>query len=289
MKQHKRIGQRIGAFMLTLILGVGLLIPTASAAGGIDRVADATPVRVTLDGREILTGEAVIIRSTTYVPLRSLSELWGADSITWNGATSTATGKKGNLTVSMTDGGPVVPAAERYFYTEQPILNRGGRLFVPVRALAKAFSMEVDWDHATRTAVLRSTGKTLVSGVRFYNADDVYWLARIIYAEAGGESLRGQIAVGNVVLNRVAHPQYPNTIYGVIFDRKGGVQFTPVALGTIYRTPSAASIVAAKICLEGTTLSDEILFFMNPRLSTSNWISKNRPFAFTIGNHDFYK
>ena len=289
MKQRKRIGQRIGAFLLTLILGVGLLIPTVSAAGGSDLGIDAAPVRVTLDGREILTGEAVIIRSTTYVPLRSLSELWGADSIGWNGATSTATVKKGTLTVSVTDGGTVVTAAERYFYTDQPILNLGGRLFVPVRALAKAFSLEVDWDSATRTAVLRSTGKTLVSGARFYNADDVYWLARIIYAEAGGESLRGQIAVGNVVLNRVAHPQYPGTIYGVIFDRKGGVQFTPVALGTIYRTPSAASIVAAKICLEGTSLSDEILFFMNPRLSTSNWISKNRPFAFTIGNHDFYK
>ena len=289
MKQRKRIGQRIGILLLALTLCVGTLIPTASAASADGRSADATPVRVTLDGREILTGEAVIIRSTTYVPLRSLSELWGADSITWNGATSTATVKKGTLTVSVTDGGTVVTAAERYFYTDQPILNLGGRLFVPVRALAKAFSMEVGWDHVTRTAVLRSTGKTLIGGARFYNADEVYWLARIIYAEAGGESLRGQIAVGNVVLNRVAHPQYPGTIYGVIFDRKGGVQFTPVALGTIYRTPSAASIVAAKICLEGYTLSEEILFFMNPRLSTSNWISKNRPFAFTIGNHDFYK
>jgi hypothetical protein len=48
------------------------------------------------------------------------------------------------------------------------------------------------------------------------------------------------------------------------------------------------AIRAAKICLEGYTLSDSILFFMNPRLATNNWISKNRPYAFTIGNHDFY-
>ena len=49
------------------------------------------------------------------------------------------------------------------------------------------------------------------------------------------------------------------------------------------------AVIAAKICLDGYSISDEILFFMNPRIATSNWISKNRPFAFTIGNHDFYK
>ena len=122
-----------------------------------------------------------------------------------------------------------------------------------------------------------------------YNENDLYWLSRIISAEARGESLEGQIAVGNVVLNRVRHASYPSTIYGVIFDRKHGTQFSPVSMGTIYRTPSESSVIAAKICLEGYSISDEILFFMNPRIATSNWISKNRPFAFRIGNHDFYK
>ena len=110
----------------------------------------------------------------------------------------------------------------------------------------------------------------------------------IISAEAKGESLKGQIAVGNVVLTRVRSTSYPNTIYGVIFDRKHGTQFSPVSYGTIYQTPTESSVIAAKICLEGYTLSDTILFFMNPRLATNNWISKNRPYAFTIGNHDFY-
>ena len=99
----------------------------------------------------------------------------------------------------------------------------------------------------------------------------------------------GQIAVGNVVLNRVRSKSYPNTIYGVIFDRKNGTQFSPVALGTIYQKPTASAVIAAKICLEGYTLSNDILFFMNPRIATNNWISKNRPYAFTIGNHRFYR
>ena len=123
----------------------------------------------------------------------------------------------------------------------------------------------------------------------YYDSTDLYWLSRIISAEAKGEPFAGQIAVGNVVLNRVRSRSYPNTIYGVIFDRKHGTQFSPVSLGTIYREPSASSILAAKMCLEGYTLSEDILFFMNPRIATSNWISKNRPFAFRIGNHDFYR
>jgi len=289
LTQIKQTGRRLGVLLLVALLCMGALIPTASAAGGYDFPQGAVPVDVTLDGQAVLRGETVIINSVTYVPLRSFSELAGADSITWNATSRTATVKKGGTTLTVTDGAHILVASGRYFYSDQPVLNINDRLFVPVRPLAKALCVDVDWDGDSRTVILRSTGKTLVSGSRYYNADDLYWLSRIISAEAGGESLYGQIAVGNVVLNRVKHKQFPNTIYGVIFDRVGGTQFTPVALGTIYRKPTASAVIAAKICLEGTSISDEILFFMNPRLSTSNWISKNRPFAFTIGNHDFYK
>ena len=90
-------------------------------------------------------------------------------------------------------------------------------------------------------------------------------------------------------MNRVAHRDYPNTIYSVIFDRKYGVQFSPILNGEIYNTPSYNSILAAKIVLEGYRIDGEILFFLQPRLSTSSWIPKNREYAFTIGNHDFYR
>ena len=60
------------------------------------------------------------------------------------------------------------------------------------------------------------------------------WLSRILYAEANTEPLAGKIAVGNVIMNRVKSPEFPDTIYSVIFDRKYGVQFTPVANGSVY-------------------------------------------------------
>lgn len=288
MLHINHIGARVLATVLTVLLLAGGAIRGVGAAE--TEPTERTPsVSVTLDGAPILRGEAVLLQSVTYVPLRRFCQLAEADSITWNAATKTATVTKGSMTLQVTEGASYVIASDRYFYTVQPVLNRDDRLYVPIRPLAKAFSMELAWQDTARTVVLRTTDRTLTVGSAYYRADDLYWLSRIISAEAGGESLLGQIAVGDVVLNRVASRQYPNTIYGVIFDRVGGVQFSPVAMGTIYRTPTASAVIAAKLCLEGTCISSDILFFMNPRIATSNWISKNRPFAFTIGNHDFYK
>jgi N-acetylmuramoyl-L-alanine amidase len=131
--------------------------------------------------------------------------------------------------------------------------------------------------------------KPLVSADKFYREDEVFWLARIIHAESRGEALIGQIAVGNVVLNRVKSAYYPNTIYGVIFDRKYGVQFSPILDGSIYNTPGYNAVLAAKIALEGYDLSDGAFFFLNVKLATSSWIPRTREYAFTIGNHDFYR
>lgn len=287
-KLQMKISRGTAAVLVCVLLLTALVAPAASAASYATMPEGAAPVNVRLDGREVLRGQAAIINSVTYVPLRSFSELMGAERISWDGRTGTASVTKGGMTMYVTSGALYISANDRYFFTVERVLNIGGRLYVPIRAVAEAFSAGVDWDAKTRTAIVTSSGKALESGRTYYNADDVYWLSRIISAEAAGECLEGQIAVGSVVLNRRASEQYPDTIYGVIFDRRGGVQFTPVASGTIYKTPSESSIIAAKICLEGYNTDKAVLFFMNPKIATSNWISKNRPYAFTIGNHAFY-
>ena len=251
-------------------------------------VRHGVPVSVRLDGRRILTETAQIIGSTTYVPLRAFCNAIGDCRISWNASTNTATVTAGSLTVSARQGALYITANGRYFYTVDKILNLDGTLWVPIRPLAKAYCLDLAWDGNAREVRLSTTGKKLVSGDAFYKSDEVLWMGRIIQAEAGGEPFLGKIAVGNVVLNRVRSPQYPNTIWGVIFDRKHGTQFSPVSFGTIYNTPSAESTIAAKLCLEGYSVAGEALFFMNPRIATSNWISKNRPYLFTIGKHDFY-
>ena len=125
--------------------------------------------------------------------------------------------------------------------------------------------------------------------IQNFSENDLYWLSRIIHAEARGESFDGKLAVGSVVLNIVKNKNYPSTVYGVIFDKKNGVQFSPILDGSIYNNPSIDSINAAKRCLEGYRTNKEILFFINPDIATSFWIVNTREYVMTIGNHDFYK
>ena len=279
MRKNRKSVAFLSAFLCALSL-LSIFAVQADAA--------APPIPISLDNGKTVNGE--LIDSVTYIPLRRFCDTMGGATIEWNARTSTATVTDSSRGLHMTvkQGAQYIEVNGRYFYAPTGIRNVGGSLYVPIRPLAKAYSLEVTWSDATRSVALKSTGKKLVSGDSFYKSDEVYWLSRIIHAESGAEPFDGKIAVGNVVLNRVESKQYPNTIYGVIFDRRHGTQFSPVSYGTIYNTPSAESVIAAKICLEGYTLSEEILFFMNPRLSTTNWIAENRPYAFTIGRHDFY-
>lgn len=113
---------------------------------------------------------------------------------------------------------------------------------------------------------------------------DLDLLARLIHAEARGESYEGKLAVGQVVLNRVASSQFPNTIQEVIYQPR---QFTPTSNGAIHNTPNVDSIRAAKEVLSNHEPSD-IYYFYNPSIATSSWIF-TRETVQQIGNHVFAK
>lgn len=123
-----------------------------------------------------------------------------------------------------------------------------------------------------------------------FDSGDVYWLARIIEAEAGGESYEGKVAVGNVILNRVNSKDFPNTVYTVIFEYYGRIpQFSPVAEGTIYNTPSQESINAAKDAINGFRPVGNATYFFNTSKAAGTWILNNKQFVATIGGHTFYQ
>ncbi len=113
-------------------------------------------------------------------------------------------------------------------------------------------------------------------------------LEKIVMAEAGAEPYEGKIAVVNVILNRVAHKSYPNTIAGVIFQ-KG--QFTPAMNGTIWKMKPTASVKkAVQEALNGKRAVDkDVLYFLNPELATDHSIPRTKKFVKRIGNHAFYK
>lgn len=290
--KNKSARTRIALRLCTLIISAVLLVGgsvLSSSAAQIEYPAGTVRTQVYFEDTEVLPNECMIINSVTYVPLRKFCELFADCKITWNGATNTATVKTEDLTLMAQSNALYITANGHVFYTVGKVLNLGGHLHVPIRPLARAFALDVDWNSKTRSVELSEQGSVRAVEAANYNADDLYWLSRIISAEAKGEPFLGQIAVGNVVLNRVRSRSYPNTIYGVIFDRKHGTQFSPVSFGTIYNKPTASAVLAAKICLEGYSLSDSALFFLNPRLATNNWIVKNRVYEFSIGNHDFYR
>ena len=100
--------------------------------------------------------------------------------------------------------------------------------------------------------------------------------------------MSGQIAVGNVVLNRVRSTEFPESVQAVVFDRKDGVQFEPVSNGSVYDEPTARSVLAAKAALAGTDIVGDCLYFYAPALSQGTWIRSNRTYYTTIGCHRFY-
>ena len=117
-------------------------------------------------------------------------------------------------------------------------------------------------------------------------SDKVIWLARAIHAEARGEPYQGKVAVGAVILNRVASNQFPDTIYGVIHQKN---QFTSVENGQINLTPHQSSYSAAKRALQGKDPSRGALYFYNPEKARTLWWLETRETTVKIGDHVFAK
>lgn len=231
-------------------------------------------------------GRAVLYEDTTYVDLYEFTETVYPCDVTESGNTAVFTAP--SLRMEARAGDAYIVANGRYLWCPAGVFSDGETVYVPLRVAAKALGAEVSWNAETFSAHVTTGDAPIIPASSFYVEDEVYWLSRIIYAEAGAEPFEGQIAVGNVVLNRTRAEIFPDTVYDVIFDREYGVQFTPTANGMIYRTPDEESVIAAKICLEGYSLSYEILYFINAALASNFWVPQNCDYVMTIQNHDFY-
>lgn len=117
------------------------------------------------------------------------------------------------------------------------------------------------------------------------NDSTVNLLARLINAEARGEPYTGQVAVGAVILNRVRHPSFPNTIAGVIYQPGA---FTAVTDGQIHAQLVSSCVKAARDALNGWDPTGGAIYYYNPRTATNQWI-RSRPVTITIGQHVFCK
>lgn len=116
-------------------------------------------------------------------------------------------------------------------------------------------------------------------------SNNVYLLARIISAEARGEPYKGQVAVGAVVLNRVDHPSFPNTIAGVIYQNGA---FTALVDGQYDQPIADSAYKAARDALNGWDPTGGCIYYYNPSTATNAWI-RTLPIYTQIGKHVFSK
>jgi N-acetylmuramoyl-L-alanine amidase len=116
-----------------------------------------------------------------------------------------------------------------------------------------------------------------------YTKADVDLLTRLVYSEARGETYKGQVAVAAVVINRIHSPQFPDTMRGVIFEKRA---FTAVDDGQFWLNPNQNARKAAIDAIRGWDPSGDALFYFNPDVATSKWIW-TRPQIKSIGKHIF--
>ncbi|MCW3489952.1 cell wall hydrolase [Dethiobacter alkaliphilus] len=141
---------------------------------------------------------------------------------------------------------------------------------------------------AAESTVEASTTSAVADEFNF-TAEEMDLFARIVHAEAEGESFEGQVAVAAAILNRVRSDRYPNTMTGVVYQVEGGYyQYSPVLDGRINRPAGESAKRAAQEALDGNDPSWGATGFYNPAKTSNQWV-RQQPVTRTIGGHVFFR
>lgn len=282
----KKLLASLAFFMLANIA----FLPSALADGAVPLEEAA----VTVDGEAVeLAAPLVMLGDRLYVPAASLDEMFGA-TVEWDQDNQEVTvlSVHGNeivwgigVPVVYVDGG-------RYVMDAVPVLLEN-RTYVPLRHAADLLRATVAWDKEEQKAALTTiegeepyVPAIFANEAEPYSEEDFWLLAKITMVEAGYEGYDGQLAVANVILNRVRDPRFPDTIRDVIY---AGKQFPPAHNGLMDKAePNESVLKAVKDALNGKNNVEDAVYFYNPRVSKGGFWSSLEVVA-TIGNHRFAK
>ncbi|MBQ6466307.1 MAG: cell wall hydrolase [Oscillospiraceae bacterium] len=290
--------KRKGRVLLAALLLWAVLLPLCAGAALAEEPAAGAPeelrdVRVFVDG--LLCGRALADGETVWFAVEDLCALLGVQSETWWNEDS------GELVVSgagfvlhASAGAEYLSVNSRYLYETRGFFVRDGRSWLPTETIARIFGAAPKLSSDGLRADFKGEELAIMPGGAAWYYDnfgsaEIFWLARIIHSEAGGQPLAGRIGVGNVVLNRVASDRYPDEVFGVVFDDKFAVQFDPAYTGSVYQEPGELDVVAACLCLEGYNTVGESMYFVNPDRADDSWFRNTKDFVIRIGDHEFYK
>lgn len=260
--------------VLSLALAVGLC-PAALAA---EEEAPAVPkADVLVDGERMPNFRAEIYDNTAYLSLYGAtlalrpdaSVSWEEDRLVARAEDFVLSAKVGDIYLEINGCCLYIPGRVKF--------DSVGDTLVPARVLGRALGASVDW--VDGDVCLTGGGTPLASPEGYYDATDLDLIARVIMHESGNQSLEGKIAVGNVILNRVNSPSFPNTVAEVLAQKN---QFP----GATNATPNASSLRAAQLCLDGAMLVPGAYYFNG--VGRSCWASRNKSLIAIIGGHAFY-
>lgn len=224
-----------------------------------------------------------VINDTTYISIRTILESLEKNvQVEWQNGQLVASGDGFSMTAR--PGNPYFVINDRYIYVPSNVILYKDSTMAPICLIGYAMGASTQWDVMTGDISIHTTGTPLQSGSSYYNAEDLRWLSRIMFAESGNQPLKGKIAVGTVIMNRVESAKFPNTVRDVIFAPN---QFTPAMTGSINREPSEECVFAAKLVLDGAREAGGSLYFNQAGVPC--WASKNKNYVTTIADHSFYQ
>ena len=265
------MGKRWISFLLCFCMTVGLGVSAFAAEDGyID-------VTVTLDGEEVTAFSAWLQGGTSYLPFEEGVKLFQPEAeVSCEEGLYTAKAEGFYMTARAGDAYLVVNG--RYLYIAARLSARAadGMPLIPCRIMSQAMGAEPAW---TGKVEFTSGEGPLSEADCPYSEEDLDLISRVITHESGNQSLEGKMAVGNVILNRVASSQFPNSVSEVIYQRN---QFP----GATNAKPNEESILAARLVLEGANVVPDAYFFNGVGLAC--WASRNKRLLYTIGGHAFY-
>ena len=154
-----------------------------------------------------------------------------------------------------------------------------------VRNFQKSCGISADGIAGPKTLLYLGLGSGSSSSTNGYSSNDIYLLAKVIAAEARGESYTGQVAVGAVVLNRVQHSSFPDSISGVVYQSGA---FSAVRDSNWNVAPNETAQKAARDAINGWDPTGGAIYYYNPAKTSNRWI-RTRPVVTTIGRHVFCK
>lgn len=295
----KRPGRGLLAALLLAALLLSLFPAAALAAEAAEAEAPAEPpegmwdVRVYVDG--LLSGRALGGDTGVWLAAEDLCVLLGfTPSCFWDEEQGELSIGGPHFVLHAVAGLPYFSANSRWLYEPRGFFRHDGLSWFPADVIDRVFggNLRVSSD-GTRVDLDSELLGAMPGGAAWYydnyGSSEIFWLARIIHAEAGGQPVEGKIGVGNVVLNRVESDRFPDNIQDVVFDTQFAVQFQPIMNGSVFGEPNEEDVICACLCFEGYNTVGESMFFVNPDRADDSWFRSTKDFVVTIGDHDFYK